>query len=374
MAEYSLNHPFGASVLERVNLNRPGSAKATFHVALSLAGSGITYTPGDALGVWPLNHDDLVGSVIAQLDLAADAPVVVRGDAVTLFEALQRLCEITAVTRPVVKKYAALSDAAVLQELLAAGQHQALLAWSAGRDLLDLLQEFPVPGLGAQELVDLLRPLPPRLYSIASSQRVHPDQVHLTVGMVQYRLRERQRYGVCSSYLSAIEPGQEVPVYHYENRHFRLPEDGATPIIMIGPGTGVAPYRAFLEERQARGDSGANWLFFGDQHAATDFLYEADLRAFQQRGVLNRLDLAFSRDQAEKVYVQHRLEEQAAEVYRWLEEGAVLYVCGDALRMAPAVHATLVSLIARQGAISAEEAEARLSQFSKANRYQLDTY
>jgi len=371
---YTAKNPFHAPILERVNLNGRGSAKRTYHIELSLEGSGITYAPGDALGVLPVNRPPLVAELIEQLGASGDLVVNVGEESVTLEAALSTRFEITTLTRPMLQKYADLCGSDQLKQLLADGRHADLVAWTDGRDVLDLLRAYPVTGLSPQALVDSLRKLPPRLYSIASSLAAHPDEVHLTVGVVEYETYGRQRHGVCSNYLYDVSEEVSVPVYVHENRNFRLPADPGTPVIMVGPGTGVAPFRAFLEEREAIGATGPNWLFFGDQHFTTDFLYQIELQKFHKDGLLTRLDVAFSRDQKEKVYVQHRLQEHAAEVFRWLQEGASVYVCGDANRMAPDVHAALADIIAKQGGKSAEDAEAELKQMIKDKRYQRDTY
>jgi sulfite reductase (NADPH) flavoprotein alpha-component len=374
-AAWSKSHPFPAPLLERVNLNGRGSAKQTLHIELSLEESGLTYAPGDAIGVLPTNQAALVEAVVAQIGADPEQPVTVSGDQTcSLREALMHHYEITVLTRPVVQKYAGLAEASSLAALLENGRNRELLAWTDGRDLLDMLKAYPVPDLAPQMLIDLLRKLPPRLYSIASSLKAHPDEAHLTVGVVQYASHGRDRLGVCSNYLADVSEEGVVPVYIHENRNFKLPPEPDRSIIMIGPGTGVAPFRAFIEERQADGATGRNWLFFGDQHFTTDFLYQTELLQYHKSGVLTRLDVAFSRDQAHKVYVQHRMQEQAAELYRWIADGAYVYVCGDANRMAPDVHAMLVQILGEQGGLSPEAADEYVKQMIKDKRYQRDTY
>ena len=371
---WTKSNPFMASILERINLNGRGSEKETLHIELSLEDSGLTYQPGDSIGILPNNRPDLVFSLIELLGEDPESPVTIPDGEVTLREALTRHYEITVLTRPVVQKYAALSEARELQDLLANGRNKDLMAWSDGRDLIDMLRAYPVKGLTGQALVDILRKLPPRLYSIASSLEAHPEEAHLTVSIVRYAQHGRDRYGVCSNYLGDLEEDAQIPVYVHENRNFKLPSDPQAPVIMIGPGTGVAPFRAFIEEREARGASGPNWLFFGDQHFTTDFLYQTDLLKYHKDGILKRLDVAFSRDQEHKVYVQHRMKEQAQELFRWIDEGAYVYVCGDANRMAHDVHAALLAIIAEQGGKSTEDAEEFMRQMIKEKRYQRDTY
>lgn len=371
---YDKKNPFMAPILERVNLNGRGAEKSTLHVELSLEGSGLIYRPGDALGVLPNNRPDLVFALIELLGESPETSVRMGDDEVNLREALTRHFEITTLTRPVVQKYAVLSEAKDLQSLLADGRNADLQAWMAGRDLIDMLKAYPVKGLTAQALIDILRKLPPRLYSIASSLEAHPDEAHLTVSVVRYEQYGRERFGVCSNYLADVDEDAQVPVYVHENRNFKLPDDPQAPIIMIGPGTGVAPFRAFVEEREATGASGPNWLFFGDQHFTTDFLYQTEWQKFHKDGILTRLSVAFSRDQKHKIYVQHRMQEAAQELFRWIAEGAYVYVCGDANRMAPDVHAALIDIIAQQGGKSNEDAEAMVKQMIKEKRYQRDTY
>ncbi len=247
--------------------------------------------------------------------------------------------------------------------------------WIDTADLLDVLRRHPSARIDAEELASLLSPLQPRLYSISSSLRAHPEEVHLTVGVVRYEKGDRLRKGVASTYLAErLAPGAEVRVFVHPSHRFQLPDDGDTPMIMVGPGTGIAPFRAFLEERQAVNTRGKNWLFFGDQSRATDFLYEEELRDFQQCGLLTRLDTAFSRDQAEKVYVQNRMLERARELWDWLEEGAHFYVCGDAKRMATDVDRALQQVIAEQGDLSAEAAKDYVANMTRTGRYQRDVY
>lgn len=375
VSTWSKTNPFMSTLLETVNLNGQGSAKRTLHMELSLEGSGITYAPGDAIGILPQNRASVVAGVAEQLGVSVQSPVLLPdGRKSTFGQALTQEYEITILTRPVLQRYQELCQASELATLLQPEQNQALQDWIYGRDLIDLLKTYPLKGLLPQDLLPVLRKLPPRLYSLASSLEAHPDEAHITVGVVTYTSLDRERYGVCSTHLNDLQPESKIPVYIHENRNFKLPADPQTPIIMVGPGTGVAPFRAFLEEREAVGATGANWLFFGDQHFTTDFLYQTELLKYHKDGLLTRLDVAFSRDQDHKIYVQHRMQEQAAELYRWIAEGAILYVCGDANRMAPDVHETLIGIISEQGGKSREQAEEYVKTMLKEKRYQRDTY
>ena len=367
--------PLPASFAAARRLNRGGSEKDTRHIVFDIAGSGLSYEPGDSFGVHAANCPELVEAVIERLGAGAgdevDCP---DGSRRSLAEALTLVCDIG---RP--------SDGAV--EVLASrapdhGESQRLQALAEGypgaqpeeADLLDLLIAFPSARPPVQELVSALSPLQPRLYSIASSPRQHQGEVHLTVAAVRYRRNGRLRKGIASTFLAErASRGAEVPVFIQAARGFRLPPDGDAPVIMIGPGTGVAPFRAFLQERRARGEAGRNWLFFGDQRRDADFLYEEELRSYERDGLLTRLDTAFSRDQAERVYVQHRMRERSAELWSWLEEGASLYVCGAA-RMARDVDAALAAIIARQGRRGLGEAKSYLATLGRDGRYLRDVY
>lgn len=374
--EYSRSNPFRAAVLENLNLNGRGSARETRHLELSLEGSGLTYEPGDALGIYPENHPQLVEELIEAAGWRSDELVPAGKDGeLPLREALSRHYEITQLTKPLLQQAAELTGSSKLKELTAPGQEQALREYIAGRDLVDLIRGFDLKGVPAKTFVPLLRKIPPRLYSIASSPKAYPDEVHLTIRKVVYEAHGRTRYGVCSTYVAErAEPGTEIPVFIQQNENFRLPSDPDTPIIMIGPGTGVAPFRAFLGEREETGASGKTWLFYGDQHFLTDFLYQVEWQRWLKEGVLTRMDVAFSRDQEQKIYVQHRMLEQAKELYAWLEEGAVVYVCGDESRMAHDVHAALETIIRREGGLSEDAAAEYLKRMQQERRYQRDVY
>jgi sulfite reductase (NADPH) flavoprotein alpha-component len=292
-----------------------------------------------------------------------------------LADALREDYDITALSRAVLTKLAEASDSTALRELLAEDAKERLKEFNNGREIIDALIEFAPNGLSAEALTGIFRKLPPRLYSIASSPLAHTDEVHLTVAAVRYETHGRQRKGVCSTYLTdLVKSGDAVQVFVQPNKNFRLPADGSTPIIMVGPGTGVAPFRAFVEHRAALGSPGKNWLFFGDQHYTDDFLYQLEWQDFLKDGVLTRLDVAFSRDQPEKVYVQDRMIQQAKELYQWLQQGAHFYVCGDATRMAHDVHLALIAVVESQAGISREAAEAYVEDLKKTKRYQRDVY
>lgn len=379
---YDRKHPFMAPVLEHLVLTGRGSNKDTRHLEFSLEDSGLSYRPGDALGVYPQNSPELVAEVIDALGMEAEAPVTVKeaanGSEVTLSKALQHYREITVLTPPLMQRWAeefggGKPGEGKLQKLVE--DRQALNDWMRGRDLLDLVRAWPIQGLKPQTLLGMLRKLSPRLYSIASSQSAVDDEVHITVAPVRYTSRDREREGVASTWLAErLEKDTEVPVYIDPNKNFKLPEDDDTPIIMIGPGTGVAPFRAFMQEREERGASGRNWLFFGEQHFHSDFLYQSEWLAWRRKGLLDHISVAFSRDQEDKRYVQHRLRECAIELWNWMEEGAWIYVCGDADAMAPDVNEALIDIIAQEGRRNRSEAQAYLRDLARQKRYQRDVY
>ncbi|WP_027329428.1 assimilatory sulfite reductase (NADPH) flavoprotein subunit [Marinimicrobium agarilyticum] len=372
-SQYDRKHPFSAPLLDRVRLNGRGSGKSVHHIELSLEDSGLSYTPGDSLGVYAQNDPRLVEQLLAQAGLDGEQIVTLKDESLTLAQALQHHLELTRLTPPTVQQWAKLSESSELHTLTE--NKRELIQWLHGRDLLDLLQSFPIEGLDAQTLVDHLRRLPPRLYSIASSQAAVEDEVHLTVAAVRYEQREREREGVGSTWLAdRLTLDDNAPVFIDRNKNFRLPENGETPIVMIGPGTGIAPFRAFMQEREALEQPGKNWLFFGDRRFRTDFLYQREWLQWRKQGLLHRLDVAFSRDGPEKVYVQHRIREAGGELWRWLEEGAHVYVCGDANAMAPDVHEALIDVVASQGHRSRENAEQYLREMTRDKRYQRDVY
>jgi sulfite reductase (NADPH) flavoprotein alpha-component len=369
----SRDRPFPAKLLGKAVLTASSSDKETRHVVLSLAGSGLAYEPGDALGVWARNPPQTVERAIALSGFAADAPVIAGGAERPLFEVLSAHRELGKLSVPAFKKLAAFAAEAAWQELLAPANAAALAAFLHGRDVLDLLQarlSFPDP----QALVDALAPLAPRLYSISSSLAAFPEEVHLTVGVVRYEHLGRRRGGLASTFLAdRIEAGEELPVYVHPNNRFRLPRDAGTPLIMIGPGTGIAPFRAFLHERRVRGLTGRTWLFFGDRHA-TDFLYRDELEDMLRSRCLTQLTTAFSRDQAQKIYVQHRMLEAGRDLWTWLQDGATVYVCGDAANMAKDVDAALQAIFVKHGGLSPAAAQLELRHLSANGRYVRDVY
>lgn len=374
--EFGKKNPFPSEVIDNVLLNGEGSAKETIHVELSLEGSGMSYEPGDALAVQPTNCPNMVKDILAAAKLKGTEQIEVKGAGnKILADALRQDLDITALSKAVLKKLATVTSSAKLDSLLEEDANEQLRAYIEGREIVDALLDFAPDGIPADALAGLFRKLPVRLYSIASSPLAHPDEVHLTVAAVRYETHGRSRKGVCSTYLSDVaKAGSNVPVFVQPNKNFRLPADGGTPIIMVGPGTGVAPFRSFVEHRAALGSTGKNWLFFGDQRYTYDFLYQLEWQDFLKDGYLTKLDLAFSRDQPEKVYVQDKMLEKGAELYAWLEEGAHFYVCGDASRMAADVHEALISIVENFGAKSREDAEAYVEELKKSKRYQRDVY
>lgn len=374
---FSRTRPFQAEVLENLNLNGRGSAKETRHLELSLADSGLSYEPGDSLGLYPENDPALVDEVIAAYgwDAAEIVPFGTSGESGTLRDALVRYYEITVLTAKVMEHMASLSGNEGLVGLLSSGREQELRAYIQIHDLLDLARDFSLTGLSSTAVIQGLRRIPPRLYSISSSQKSSPDEVHITVGAVRYEAGGRMRSGVCSTQLAErVAAGDTLPVFIQENSNFKLPSDPDAPIIMIGPGTGIAPFRSFLSEREETGAAGRNWLFFGDQHFYTDFLYQTEWQRWLKEGLLTRMDVAFSRDTARKVYVQDRMLEQSTEFYKWLQEGAYLYVCGDANKMARDVHRTLLTILEKEGGLSEEAAAGYLADLQQKKRYQRDVY
>jgi len=370
-SQYDKKNPFMSEILENINLNGRGSNKETRHVELDLEASGLVYQPGDALAIYPTNCPETVQLLIETAKIDSDAKV----DGTSLGDLLGHTYEFTILTRPMVEKYNAIKPNKKLTTLLNEKNRKKFSEYIYGRDVIDLITDYPIEGLSPDQLIGILRKLPARLYSIASSLAAHPDEVHLTVGVTKYEAHGRQRKGVCSTYLSErTEIGTKVPVYVDGNKNFKLPTDPSSPIIMIGPGTGIAPFRAFVEERAETGATGKNWLFFGDQHTHTDFLYQAEWQNHLKSGSLTRLDLAFSRDQKHKVYVQNRIEESSKELYDWIEDGAVIYVCGDADYMAPDVNQALINALKTHGGLSDEDAAAKLKSMAKDKRYQRDVY
>jgi len=379
----SKDHPFPAKIIENRLLNKPGSAKETRHFVVDLSGSGLNYKSGDSLGVFPTNSAADVEGILRCLGSFGNelvSPAVLRlANPVPLREALSHRLALAKPARSFVellaKRAVDASEKSRLLGLLAPESKDVLVAFLEAREFIDLLVEFPSAKLTPDDLVAHLRKLMPRLYSIASSGIVHPTRPHLTVAIVRYTTNGRKREGVCSTFLSDRVPvgTTGVPVFVAPS-HFRLPAAPAVDCIMVGPGTGVAPFRAFLQERVAIGAPGRNWLFFGDQRQATDFLYEDEWQDYLRQGRLARLDTAFSRDQLLKVYVQDRMREQATELWAWIRQGAYFYVCGDGKRMAKDVDVALHAIIAEQGGLNHAAAEDYVKQMKKDRRYQRDVY
>ena len=377
-AAYDREHPFPARIVAVARLCGDDSQKDVRSIALSLKGSGLKYTVGDALGVYPENDHELVENVLEALGASGEEPVVTPDSRVVPMRiALLLGYDITRIGEEFLQLLARTAndenEAAALQELADDDKDD----WLEGRDVLDVLQRFQSSNAPPEEIVASLSPLQPRLYSIASSQNAHPDEVHLTVGVVRYHANERARKGVASTYLAengGLELGRRVGVFVHPAPGFCLPDNGNTPLIMVGPGTGIAPFRAFLQERRAMNAPGNNWLFFGDQHQHCDYLYRSELEEFLSDNTLARLDTAFSRDQDAKIYVQNRMLENGAAIWQWLEEGAHFYVCGDAKRMAKDVDNALRQIVAEHGKMSEGEARTFVQGLSKAKRYQRDVY
>jgi sulfite reductase (NADPH) flavoprotein alpha-component len=371
---YGKSNPFPAKLLKNVLLNKAGSSKEVRHYEIGLNGSGLTYEAGDALGVVPVNCHELVDDVLAALKAKSDDNVKLGDNIVSLGEALTHQLDITKPSQELLAAVAQAAPQSELAALLAPEKRDDLKKWLWGRHVIDLLHLLPEP-MPATEFVKLLKKLTPRLYSISSSPKAHPDEVHLTVSAVRYESHGRERKGVASTFLAdRVGDTNYVKVFVQPSHGFKVPANGDTSMIMVGPGTGIAPFRAFLEERQATGAKGRNWLFFGDHTRAADFLYEDQLTAWHKDGFLTRLDLAFSRDQQEKIYVQNRMLENGAELWAWLEAGAHFYVCGDASRMAKDVDAALHGIIEKHGGKSADEARTYVAKLKSDKRYQRDVY
>jgi len=372
---YSRAHPFPASLLANRVLNGPGSAKETRHIEISLDNSPLVYEPGDALGVVPRNCPEQVAEILRAGGWSPGAEVTLAdGARLSLEEALLARLDLRKPPSALLEAAAQADASGALAALLAPDKKSALQEYLGQREVIDLLLEFPGFRPDPALFAALLAKLQPRLYSISSSLAAFPRQVHLTVGIVRYQACGRPRKGLCSTFLAdRVQPSGPVPVFIQASHGFKLPKNPETPIIMVGPGTGIAPFRAFLHERQAAGAKGKNWLFFGDQQGSCDFLYREELDSFQRSGLLTRLDTAFSRDQAEKIYVQNRMAQNAPELFDWLEQGAHFYVCGDAKRMAKDVDAALHQAIQSSGK-TAEQAAEYIVKLKEQKRYQRDVY
>ncbi|MED4286878.1 sulfite reductase subunit alpha [Priestia megaterium] len=374
---FSRLNPFQAKVLKNVKLNGVGSSKETRHIELSLSSSGLSYVPGDAIGVIPQNDPELVASLLEEMKWDEETPVIINkeGGTLPLKEALTTHFEITLLTKKILRQAVELTENEELRKLLLVENANQLKEYTHGRDLLDMLRDFGPWNASAEKIVSLLRKLTPRLYSIASSITANPEEVHLTIGAVRYTAHGRERKGVCSVLVAdRLQEGDTLPVFIQPNKHFHLPESRDKDIIMVGPGTGIAPFRSFIQERAVTEATGRSWLFFGDQYSALDFLYQDELEQYQKDGVLTRLETAFSRDTGQKVYVQHRMLENSKELFEWIESGAYFYICGDKQYMAKDVHNTLISIIEKEGTMTSEEAVAYLNDMREQGRYQRDVY
>ena len=369
---YTKEAPLSASLSVNQKITGRDSQKDVRHIEIDLGDSGLRYQPGDALGVWYQNDPSLVKELVELLWLKGDEPVTVNGKTLPLAEALQWHFELTVNTANIVENYATLTRSESLLPLV--GDKAQLQQYAATTPIVDMVRFSPAQ-LDAEALIGLLRPLTPRLYSIASAQAEVESEVHVTVGVVRYDIEGRARAGGASSFLAdRVEEEGEVRVFIEHNDNFRLPANPQTPVIMIGPGTGIAPFRAFMQQRAADGAEGKNWLFFGNPHFTEDFLYQVEWQRYVKEGVLSRIDLAWSRDQKEKIYVQDKLREQGAELWRWINDGAHIYVCGDANRMAKDVEQALLEVIAEFGAMDIEAADEFLSELRVERRYQRDVY
>jgi sulfite reductase (NADPH) flavoprotein alpha-component len=374
---YSRKNPFPSKLLVNEKLNREGSEKETRHYEFSLAGSGLQYEVGDSMGILPRNNPGLVEDLLNALHFSGEEPVQNKeGEVFSIRDGLLKHYQITQPSKQFLEAVVERSpNANDLRELMHPDRKRELDQYLWGREIIDFLLEAPSMQFSPDEFASKLRKLQPRLYSIASSLKAFPEQVHFVVASVRYESRGRKREGVASTYLAdRIDGNTPIPMFVHVAKGFRLPEDPDKPIIMVGPGTGVAPFRAYLQERKAIGAKGRNWLFFGEQRSRCDYFYREEFESFEQEGVLTRLHTAFSRDQSFKVYVQHRLLENAKEVYAWLQEGAHFYVCGDEARMAKDVDVALHQIVEKEGGLSLEGATAYVEALRKEKRYKRDVY
>ena len=369
---YSKSNPYSSGLLVN-RVMTEGSDKETRHFEFSLQDSGLSYEPGDSLGVLPVNCSEVVDDLLAVLGFSGTEPVQIGEESFSLKDTLLHKFACTVLSKIQIKKFNDIARVPALEVLLKIENKNDLVDYMWGRELIDLFKEYPQQGLAVEDFVSLLRPMPPRLYSIASSLKAHSEEVHLTVAVVRYDSHGRKRKGVCSSYL-AERVGETIPCYFHPNKNFKLPAVQNAPIIMVGPGTGIAPFRAFIEERMATGATGKNWLFFGDRSQKTDYLYGEEWIRYQKDGIINELDLAWSRDQEEKVYVQHKMLERGAELWNWIQEGALFYVCGDASRMAKDVDQALRTIAQEHGSMSEEDSAVWIKSLQKEKRYLKDVY
>ncbi|WP_347254435.1 NADPH-dependent assimilatory sulfite reductase flavoprotein subunit [Leminorella grimontii] len=369
---YSREQPLVASLSVNQKITGRDSEKDVRHIEIDLGDSGLSYRPGDALGVWFQNDPKLIDAILQPLSLTGEESVEVQGKVQTLRDALTYHYELTQNAPSVVERYAQHADSEALSALI--NDKAALAAYAETTPIVDMVKRTPVR-IAAADLLAMLRPLTPRLYSIASSQEEVGSEVHLTVGVVRYRVDDEERTGGASGYLAdRLQEESDIAVFVEKNDNFRLPDDPNTPVVMIGPGTGIAPFRAFMQEREATGAAGKNWLLFGNPHFTSDFLYQVEWQRYAKSGLLTRIDLAWSRDAEQKVYVQDRLRENGAELWRWLQDGAHLYVCGDAGRMAKDVEQALLDIASTHGSLTSEQADDFLTELRLEKRYQRDVY
>ena len=372
---YGRKNPFPATIVKNYNLNGPASVKKTHHIELSLEGSGFEYEPGDALAVFPINPAEIVDEILRGLPFDATEGVPhPDGGIVPLREALIRHYDIRKLSKALLVNWQKRTSSALLRAIVETDDREVISEFLWGRELVDLVHQYPARFENGADFVSILKKLQPRLYSIASSLNAHPGEVHLTVSVVTYEAWYRKRFGVCSSFLAERSAGVQPRVFVHHNKVFKLPKDTDTDIIMVGPGAGIAPFRSFLEERKVSGAKGRNWLFFGDQYSSCDFLYKEELLKMHEEGVLTNIDTAFSRDQREKVYVQHKMLERGAELWDWLNSGASFYVCGDAARMAKDVDNTLRVIAQKYGGLSEDGAADFIKKLRKEKRYARDVY
>ena len=370
--KFNRSNPYYAEVLEKVRITTTDSEKEIYHVEISLEDSGIEYQAGDSIGILPNNPIDLVDLLITKFEEDPERIVTVGDKELSLFRALQNKLEITVLNQEVLAKYNTIVQNKDLEALL--NNEDKLEEYLYGADAFDLLEDYPGQ-ITSDQFISILRILYARLYSISSGPSANPEEVHITIASVRYQQKKRDRNGACSSYVSdEINAGDHIPIYIDKNEAFRLPDDENKPLIMVGAGTGVAPYRSFLQEREQNSAKGKNWLFFGNQRFKKDFLYQVEWQKFLKKGTLQKLDVAFSRDQKEKEYVQDRLKENGNEVYQWLENGAHFYICGDKKYMAKDVQNTLLEIIQIEGGITPDKAEEYLKNLKREKRLLLDVY
>ena len=370
--KYSKKNPFKAPVFEKISLHGKTNERQTLHLELSADDKALTYEPGDSAGVIPLNPSQLIEEVLKVTALNRAEELEINGIKTTLYEALRRNFELSKITTDVVKRYHSFAPNPKLQKLI--DKPAKFKEYLYGRDIVDLLQDFPAK-VTAVDLTNILRPIQPRSYSISSSPLACPGELHLTVSVVNYENSGRIRRGACSTYLSEVAVEDEhIPIFIESNPNFRLPKNDETPIVMIGAGTGIAPYRAFVQHREMAEKRGKSWLFFGNRNFETEFLYQTEWQNFLKTGVLTKMNVAFSRDGSKKEYVQDRLIENSAELYRWLQEGAHFYICGDMNKMAGDVQKALVKIVEKEGALNTESALEYINNLQKERRLQLDVY